>query len=165
MLPRKLISYWLHRYLPAHCEGILMQASWTCVRHQLSAHGSCGCIFLFSLFVNDDRKIYFLHQPGSQASQYLSQLALLTPQSLPKLLVEKVELPQQPICTFDLWCRLKKNPKPWSKLQHKILSINPPCTAEIFVVKICKDCSIPNLPRFLPQELPARMGASRPVSL
>ena len=63
-------------------------------------------------------------------------------------------------CDTDL-----KNPKPWSKLQHKIPSINPPWTAKSLLEKYAEDCIVPNLPEFLPQGPPARTGASRPVSL
>lgn len=139
MLPRKSISCWLHRCLPARWEETLMQDSWTWDRHQPSAHASRSCIFSPSLFNNDDRKDCIQHQPRSpQASEQLSQVALLSPQSPPELLIEKAELPQQPVCTSNLWYRS------WRKILNvdwkcsiKCYPLICLCTANIFAGKIC----------------------------
>lgn len=123
MLPWEFISHWLHRCFPA--EEMLLEASWTWVRHQLSA---CSCIFLPSLLDNDDKYKNFHHHPRSQPPELPSQQALLSPPSPPKLPIENEELLEQPMCTFDSWYRLKK-----------ILSLDQNCsTAKMFVGNICR---------------------------
>lgn len=106
-LPREFISHWLHRCFPT--AEMLLEASWTRVRQQLSAHQPCSCFFLPSLVDNDDKNQNFHHHPRSQAPEIPSQPALLSPQSPPKLLIESEELLEQPMCTFDSWYRSKNS--------------------------------------------------------
>lgn len=128
-------------------EEMLLQASWTWVRHQLSAHASCSCIFLPSLFENDDKNKNFHHYPRSSSPEIPSQPALLGPQSPPKLLIENEELLEQPMCTFDSRYRLKK-----SQALIKTAA-QQKCLLETYA----GDGTIPKF-------LPARPGVSRPVS-
>lgn len=126
MLPRKSISCWLHRCLPARWEEMLVQDSWTWDRHQPSAHGSRSCVILPGLFDDDGRTDCVQHQPRSpQASEQLGCPCWVL-QVLPSCSLKKQNRHSGPcapsVCDTDY----EKNPKPRSEVQRKTLSINLP---------------------------------------
>lgn len=149
MLPREFISHWLHRCLPARWEEVLMPASWTWVRHQLSAHASLVAPFCPVCVTKMTEETTFI----LSQDLWILRTSLSRPCSALKVLLEKVELRrQQPICTFDLWRRLKKIPSLVRICSIKYHALVPLGQQKHLLEKHAEDCTTLTCPNFCPRD-------------